>query len=836
MSSAPEARELISPQMAIDAVLELMKQRGQNVAMKFLAGLSEAVAQKRSPDTKKLMKEIESAPTHEAFRRHVLDRLTKQGVITTSSTGERVIDPNKLFASLQKQTLISKESPKFMQSEFAETIFSVLETTFGNELVTLQVDGETIADAEPLFYSPKTADQAFDPEWIKNQKFHYGFWQIPRRYNNALAKALDKPQPGALDQFSTYGASVAAAIFHPSFGDGKRDPLGQLLVRYADGAQEPLRGKWFEEHPGLLFRLEGEMSDASDSPFVFLKKHAPELFERGLLFETDFALKMKAERKPYLTVQTNGEAAYRGVRYGVGRKFVGKHIRFEPMGEGLSAMYVGEDTMRPHLILQTFEQGDEELTSFKDKTGTTWRASKDVSQPQEVSHFLDGKKLQGQSSYLDAMKKFDLLEWRMTFEKSIEKSGQASVWNLSETLHTQLRTHAEPMRLQERSVRTIIEQHGQLGLEVISLFIDLSKEVELIERVLASLSREDAHELLLRLKTAGHHRTDALAEVSRVEKQKSVSNPQARQMRFEINRQATSMIVAMADFVKGKSDGTESLLKGLIGKTLESEVFSSLFQDAFKGVRGVVDFEQIKGLQMESRLTSQLTPDEKAEMLLLFESNWQQMGSDYVIPLRAALQTKLDAQNNQTEFHLVKKDGRIVTFMRFDKRDDLEPRALYGGSLNVSPELRGSAIGETVLHRVLDHKAKDHVIYADVFPEVLAGTAYVETFGSVIVGVDEVDLLEGKKAKRFLLRRDDRENDQYLARGEEVNALQQVDGVHVVSFDLRTQKEEMMTTIAKAVRHGNVATRYWYDPKDPNIRFFAIEKALPEHYELKEAA
>lgn len=64
--------------------------------------------------------------------------------------------------------------------------------------------------------------------------------------------------------------------------------------------------------------------------------------------------------------------------------------------------------------------------------------------------------------------------------------------------------------------------------------------------------------------------------------------------------------------------------------------------------------------------------------------------------------------------------------MRFDKTESPDGHpALYAASLNIKKDLRGSAMGEAVLKNTVDHEAADHVIYADVFPELLAGTKYV---------------------------------------------------------------------------------------------------------------
>ncbi len=279
----------------------------------------------------------------------------------------------------------------------------------------------------------------------------------------------------------------------------------------------------------------------------------------------------------------------------------------------------------------------------------------------------------------------------------------------------------------------------------------------------------------------------------------------------------------------------EQIEKMLSKQSTDVILFSSVFKSLFKG-ETKVDFSRLNGLEFGTYQGDELAEADRAQMLEIAKENWNHTPdlAAFVIGKTKGL---LDTKSEKQQFYILKKNGAIAAFLRFEDREDLEPGAIYGGSFNVSSELRGSAIGEAMLHQVLDQLAKDHVIYADVFPEVLAGTAYVEKFGCVITGVESVNL-DGKQMKRFLLRRDDRENDEYLARKKDASAesLSQMAGVRVESFDIRTQKEQMISAIAEATRKGNVVTRYWYDQQDPNKRFFAIEKSLPAVYELRVAA
>lgn len=265
-------------------------------------------------------------------------------------------------------------------------------------------------------------------------------------------------------------------------------------------------------------------------------------------------------------------------------------------------------------------------------------------------------------------------------------------------------------------------------------------------------------------------------------------------------------------------------------KRYESDavLFASIFKTAFKGREGQVDFSEMRGLSLERRAPSDLTPAERAQMLTIFDENWSDQDPIAGVSFKAMLEKTSDPTNKDTHFYLLKRSDNIGAFLRFDHRDDLEPRAYYGGSFNVAPALRGSAIGEAFFKRVTDQEAGEHTIYAHVIPDAVVGARYVED-GSLITGVDTIKIGD-KETVELALRRDDRR--QYRARqsGLTTAELQKgIDGVRLESFRYPEDKDAFLAAIKKASASGEVVSRYWIDEQDTKRRYLAFESdAEPE--------
>lgn len=232
-----------------------------------------------------------------------------------------------------------------------------------------------------------------------------------------------------------------------------------------------------------------------------------------------------------------------------------------------------------------------------------------------------------------------------------------------------------------------------------------------------------------------------------------------------------------------------------------------------------IGFDDLRGVHLESLETKDLQDADRAAMETIASQNWRKQKPEIVSKILDGLRTAM--MSADTRFYVLRKDNDIAAFIRFDTRDD---GTLYGASLNVNPTLRGSGIGESMMHASIDEMARDHVIAADVFPELPVGMKYVEEFGCVITGVETVTTENGKSVERFTLERDDLKNRHYKLRDKPHTKLSSFG--RVMRFDTSKGTQDMLSTVRQAAHRGEVATRYYSEDAKGTVRYLAFEPAI----------
>ncbi len=159
-----------------------------------------------------------------------------------------------------------------------------------------------------------------------------------------------------------------------------------------------------------------------------------------------------------------------------------------------------------------------------------------------------------------------------------------------------------------------------------------------------------------------------------------------------------------------------------------------------------VDFKDLKDTNFESKDSSELTPAEKDEMLRIFVEN----RPGYSLPLLQKTKAEFEEalESSGKKFYVIKHNNVIMSFIRFD---DLGNHRLYGGSLNVRFEARGSAIGSALMSAVMAKEGEHNTIEAVVCSKNPMLKHYVDDFGCKIVG--EIPDFEGTGEKYYQLER-----------------------------------------------------------------------------------
>lgn len=195
---------------------------------------------------------------------------------------------------------------------------------------------------------------------------------------------------------------------------------------------------------------------------------------------------------------------------------------------------------------------------------------------------------------------------------------------------------------------------------------------------------------------------------------------------------------------QGKGVDNEEILKHLENVKVEILLFAS----AFKAVSAEqkIDLEEIKEIELAITDSSELTEPTKAKMTDIFKENREHYPPQL---LKETLKEFTEALNSTgKKFYILTHGQEIVSFMRFD---ELPNGNLYAGSLNVRPEIKGSAIGSAVLKAALDKEARELAIEAIVYEKNPMLKHYLKDFGFQMAG--EIPNYHGTGEKFFKLER-----------------------------------------------------------------------------------
>ncbi len=222
-------------------------------------------------------------------------------------------------------------SPLYKSELCSHTVDKVLFYMFEGETIVSRDDFNKIVKDDKqewlvselprkeFFYVPKNKAEAFDLKKIKgNKKFYYIY--------GVRAKRRDQFYPTKEDGFDSgllLPEVILPAIVFGKYG-GVRDKEGKLWVNNKTSGeiiQEEISSKWLSKVAG--YRIDQNLGN-SIKPRAYLEEHCPHLLESWLIRKTDFR-----EKEETGVVSGAGLATLDGVRYSVGKKYVGFRYSYD---------------------------------------------------------------------------------------------------------------------------------------------------------------------------------------------------------------------------------------------------------------------------------------------------------------------------------------------------------------------------------------------------------------------------------------------------------------------------------------------------------------------------
>ncbi|HCC83627.1 TPA: hypothetical protein DEP96_02140 [Candidatus Uhrbacteria bacterium] len=169
--------------------------------------------------------------------------------------------------------------------------------------------------------------------------------------------------------------------------------------------------------------------------------------------------------------------------------------------------------------------------------------------------------------------------------------------------------------------------------------------------------------------------------------------------------------------------------------------------------------EDVRHNTIEQMPATELSKQEKIDIQAIHRANWLIEEPRALSFLENILQEKLKSPS--TNFHILKNNGRIVAFLRFDQKPD---GSLYLGSVNVDSGLRGKAIGDAFLQKVIDEQAINHRLVLQVLAKSDIAKKYQSAYGFHIIAHGGLPLDDGTLEPDFTMERNDLQESQLAAK------------------------------------------------------------------------
>lgn len=188
--------------------------------------------------------------------------------------------------------------------------------------------------AKPLFYYPASVEAATNNVSIADSKFHLTLWEL---FNSGAFHIRESNYPTKNgEQLTAFEAKAAMLLFHPEYGDGRRNKEGQLLIKNPhydpddpDGQERELFGRDLLKKYGLLAVLQNIDKNTNRSIREGMEAELSHLLENKELFLSDIRKvvhdheNQSLEEHDAKPVSPSAYVMYGSVNHYVGRKFAG---------------------------------------------------------------------------------------------------------------------------------------------------------------------------------------------------------------------------------------------------------------------------------------------------------------------------------------------------------------------------------------------------------------------------------------------------------------------------------------------------------------------------------
>lgn len=195
-------------------------------------------------------------------------------------------------------------------------------------------------NAKSLFYYPESVEGATSNVSIADSKFHLALWELTENGVFHTRESLHPTESG--EQLTAFETKAALLLFHPEYGDGRRDKTTKgepLMIKNPqydfdkpdspDNREREPFGRDLLKKYGLLQILQTEDTETVRSIREGMEAELPHLLENQELFLSDIRKVVRDHENQSLEghdakrVSPSAYVMYGSVNHYVGRKFAG---------------------------------------------------------------------------------------------------------------------------------------------------------------------------------------------------------------------------------------------------------------------------------------------------------------------------------------------------------------------------------------------------------------------------------------------------------------------------------------------------------------------------------
>lgn len=262
-------------------------------------------------------------------------------------------------------------------------------------------------------------------------------------------------------------------------------------------------------------------------------------------------------------------------------------------------------------------------------------------------------------------------------------------------------------------LRSVLQSHPETSNKILNSFLAVAQDMQYSESILKLAETLDQ-----KTADAVFSKYEEIAQATELIRE--LTSEQTNEIIKSLLHRGNELLRVWAEAAQKQDSAT--ILQQL--EHIKAEIL--LFASTFKvlSAQEKIELTDLQGASFEIKTSSELLENDRQQMRRVFADN--RIGYSPTLFKETTNEFNEALNTADQEFQILRLNDAIIAFIRFDQ---LSNGNLYAGSLNVRPEVKGSAIGSAMLRATLDKKAQTNNIEAVVYSQNPMLKHYTSDFG-----------------------------------------------------------------------------------------------------------